>query len=71
MYVLLNKAIMLALALLIGGVLLGVAFQEIANANTTAWNHTTITLYLVVIPIVGSVAFAIYLLGEVRVKRES
>jgi hypothetical protein len=57
----------LAVALLIAGVLLPVALNQIYSANTTSWNQAVAIVFSVLLPILEIIAIALTFFRKVRV----
>ena len=67
---LLTKVVYLAIALMVGAILFAIALQSIATANTSGWQSSVITIFEVLLPVLGIVVFVLYLINEVRNRKE-
>ena len=54
-----NKAVKMGVALLVVAIVMPIAILAIADANTTGWNASTITIFGTLLPIVAVIAVAI------------
>lgn len=64
-----NEVIGIFVAVLLAGILLPVAFNQIFNANTTGWDSNTVTIFSL-IPIIAAVAIILGLISYYRHRGE-
>lgn len=62
-----KQVVMLAVALLLIGILGPIGISEIANATTTNWNASVVTIFQTVLPILAVIGMA---LGFLKLKAE-
>jgi hypothetical protein len=54
-----SKVVSIAIAILISGVMLPIALQQIYSANTSGWNSAVAITFNVLLPILGVLAVAL------------
>jgi len=54
-----NRIVMYAVGFFLVGILFPIGLSEIANATTTNWDDTVVTVFQVVLPIIAVIGVAI------------
>jgi len=63
---LLSKIVGISIGLFVAGYLLSEGISAIYSANTTGWGSAVKTIFTVLLPILGVIAIALYMLGKRR-----
>jgi len=64
---LLSKIVGISIGLFIAGYLLAEGIGAIYSANTTGWGNAVKTIFTVLLPLLGIIAIALYMLGKRKV----
>lgn len=63
---LMSKTAYLGVAAIFISIIGALALRQIATANTSGWNSTTITLFIVALPVVGVTTFVLAFMPQIK-----